>query len=363
MVEAKSFSFSAKKGSAVLQLEEKRKGFDGFILLETKCSVWLANVVGEAMVAQRKDFARMCRDGERVFKVRLGSNNASSFLEVAVFVEGSRKGVIRILEGRGGWGWQRFAEELRSLVVHLLETALPEVSVANAEQVGRSLSATDVVAVPLGGLKSPVSDYSLEAIKSLAMEFLARVKAEVDRIIFFGLGLKVDATRDIRRRLGWVLSRLGLKPKLLFGFKLTRRRTPRFSVASRIDSNASVVWAPVSISSQGKGETSLEKTPVARESLAIIDAGFVLMSCSQELRSASTKGVEESPVPMGSTQIVLETILTATEAADISEKMSLEFALALEVAQSPIPMGSTQIMPETILTSTEAVNLPSPELA
>jgi hypothetical protein len=47
----------------------------------------------------------MCRDGERVLKVRLGCNKAGCFLEVAVFVEGSRKGVIRIPEGRGGWGW------------------------------------------------------------------------------------------------------------------------------------------------------------------------------------------------------------------------------------------------------------------
>ena len=137
-VEAKSFFFSAKKG-AVLRLEEKRKGFGGFILLGTKCTVWLADVVGEAMVAQRKEvFARTCRDGERVLKVRLGSNKAGCFLEVAVFVEGSRKGVIRIPEGRGGWGWQRFSDELRSLVAHLTETDLPEISVAHAGEVGRS---------------------------------------------------------------------------------------------------------------------------------------------------------------------------------------------------------------------------------
>jgi hypothetical protein len=54
-VEAKSFSFSAKKGNADLQFEEKRKGFGGFILLGTKCSGWLADVVEEAIEAQRKD--------------------------------------------------------------------------------------------------------------------------------------------------------------------------------------------------------------------------------------------------------------------------------------------------------------------
>jgi hypothetical protein len=139
VVEAKSFFFSAKKGSTVLRLEEKRKGFGGFIL-------------GEAMVAQRKeDFARMCNEGERVVKVRLGSNTTGCFLKVAVFVEGSRKGVIRIPEGRGGWGWQRFADEVRSLVVLPMETTLPEVSVETTGEVGSVPSATIVTVVPPGG--------------------------------------------------------------------------------------------------------------------------------------------------------------------------------------------------------------------
>ena len=125
---------------------------------------------------------------------------------------------------------------------------------------------------------------------------------------------------------------MGLKPKLLFGSKLRGRHKPRFSVASRIDSNADVVWASVSVSGQGKGETSPEKMPVARESPAIINVGSILMGCSQEMRSTSTERVEESPVPMGSTQIVPEMILTTTEAADIPEETSPEFALALEAA-------------------------------
>ena len=39
----------------------------------------------------------------------MGSNKAGCFLEVAVFVEGGWKGVIRLPEGRGSWGWQRLA--------------------------------------------------------------------------------------------------------------------------------------------------------------------------------------------------------------------------------------------------------------
>jgi hypothetical protein len=113
-----------------------------------------------------------------------------------------------------------------------METDLPEISVANkAGEVGRSPLVAVVAAVPPRGLKSPVleaqaqhrrpsPDCSLEAMKSLAMVFLVRIRAEIDRVIFFGLGLKVNATRDIRNRLGRVLTRMDLKPKLLFGSKL-----------------------------------------------------------------------------------------------------------------------------------------------
>jgi hypothetical protein len=43
---------------------------------------------------------------------------------VAVFVEGGWRGVIRLPEGRGGWGWQRFVDKLRILVANLVEKAL-----------------------------------------------------------------------------------------------------------------------------------------------------------------------------------------------------------------------------------------------
>ena len=102
-VEAKSFSFSAKKGNAALRLEEKRKGFGGFIFLGTKCSGWLADVVEKAIEAQRKDgFARLFQDEVWVLKVRIGSNKAGCFLEAAVFVEGDRRGVISLPEGCEG---------------------------------------------------------------------------------------------------------------------------------------------------------------------------------------------------------------------------------------------------------------------
>jgi hypothetical protein len=105
-VEAKSFSFSVNLGKSVLHLEEKRKGFGGFIALGIKCSDWLADTAEEALESQRKeDFAKSFRDKVRVLKVQMGSNKAGCFLEAAIFVEGGRKGVINLPEGRGGWGW------------------------------------------------------------------------------------------------------------------------------------------------------------------------------------------------------------------------------------------------------------------
>jgi hypothetical protein len=48
-VEAKSFSFLAVLGKSVLRLEEKCKGFSGFIFLGVKGSDWLADTVEEAL--------------------------------------------------------------------------------------------------------------------------------------------------------------------------------------------------------------------------------------------------------------------------------------------------------------------------
>jgi hypothetical protein len=68
------------------------------------------------------------------------------------------------------------------------------------------------------------SDYFMEAMRILAMEFLGKVRAEVDWVIFFELGLKIKASRDIRKRMVWAFSRLGLKPKLILGLNLRGRR-------------------------------------------------------------------------------------------------------------------------------------------
>jgi hypothetical protein len=97
-----------------------------------------------------------------------------------------------------------------------------------------------VLVAPLGGLKlaygeALVSDLGrwfstsgatclTELLRSLAMEFLAKMRVEVDHILFFGLGLKLNVSRDVRKRLGQVLSWLGLKHKLIFGRCQTKRK-------------------------------------------------------------------------------------------------------------------------------------------
>ena len=62
-VEAKSFLFTANLGKSLIRLEEKRKGFGGFLSLGIKLSDWLADMVEEAFESQGKeDFARSFRD-------------------------------------------------------------------------------------------------------------------------------------------------------------------------------------------------------------------------------------------------------------------------------------------------------------
>jgi hypothetical protein len=213
-----------------------------------------------------------------------------------------------------------------------------------------------------------------------------------------------------------VLSRLGLKPKLLIGRTKYKRKAsglvlrPKLlakpkagngatesevvldgpEVSEKTSEKASET-APASVGQSGSSELccsgeipseseeiapemdpALAPVPVPgkdalnRSSPETIVGVSVLLGCTQIVPAtslnpipvgspwSSTEGVVESLGPMGSTQIVPGTILTATEAADLPEKTSPEFALVLEVAQSP---PASQIVPETRLTSTEGVEV------
>jgi hypothetical protein len=80
---------------------------------------------------------------------------------------------------------------------------------------------------------------SMVALRTLVMEFLRKFRAEVDRVICFGLGFRVKASRDLRRRMGWVFARLGLKSKVQFGCKMTGRCKPRARIKAGLDRGVS----------------------------------------------------------------------------------------------------------------------------
>jgi len=63
-----------------------------------------------------EDFAKSYCEVEKVLMVRGAGNKADYFLEVAVYVEGGRNGIIWLPEGLGGWGWRRFVGELCRLL-------------------------------------------------------------------------------------------------------------------------------------------------------------------------------------------------------------------------------------------------------
>ena len=108
------------------------------------------------------------------------------------------------------------------------------------------------------------------------MEFLAKLRFEVDRILFFGLGLKIKATRDIRRRMVQALSRSGLKPKILVG----RRKHKRMA--------SGLVLRPKS-----------RAKPKARDDRAT-DPVLGLLSCNEQVSAiepVTAKDSEEAPVP------------------------------------------------------------------
>jgi hypothetical protein len=116
-VEAKSFRLSAKSGCPNLRLEERRKGFVGYIYASVQCSEWLVETVESAIQAQvKEEIAKTFREGDKAMMVHGGGNKAGRFLEVSFLAVGGRKGVIWLPEGRFGNGWRRFAGELRRLL-------------------------------------------------------------------------------------------------------------------------------------------------------------------------------------------------------------------------------------------------------
>jgi hypothetical protein len=113
-IEAKSFCFTAKDGFPDFRLEEKRKGYVGAILVSPPASNWLVDSLEEAcLIPVKVDFAKSYREEGKALMVHRGGNKVGRFLQVGIYVEGGRKGVICILEGQSGNGWRQFVNELR----------------------------------------------------------------------------------------------------------------------------------------------------------------------------------------------------------------------------------------------------------
>ena len=115
-IEAKSFCFLAKKGFPDLRLEERIKGFIGFIFASKQCSSWLVDTM-EVASQVKDEIAKSSHEGDKVLMVNGGVNKAGRFLEVSVYAKGSRKEVLWLPEGRYGRGWRCFAGELYLMLV------------------------------------------------------------------------------------------------------------------------------------------------------------------------------------------------------------------------------------------------------
>jgi hypothetical protein len=260
-------------------------------------------------------------------------------------------------------------DELRILVANLVEKALPVVHAdidgevgctANVGVVGcASCSKSSVMDAQarmsvLGSSLWQLPDGMMEALRCLANDFLVKVRAEVDRILFFGLGLKVDASSAIKRRMGQVLSRLDLKPKLLFGFKWRRRRRP-LAVLSRFKKNADVVRVPNLFSGQGEGEEEASSEEVlvvsALESEADGSNGISVLPAPSPTSSVSL------PSPVSSLTITASQPLSLAFAGSSNEPRSL--SVTLTQTPSPEPSGFVDFSEGS--ESISASDLPVPE--
>jgi hypothetical protein len=294
-------------------------------------------------------------------------------------------------------------DELRGLLAQLIAKELPEDFVVNAGVGGSALSFTNVLAAPLGDLKpyaveAPISVEErsnlgstlargggvelMATLRRLTMEFLRKIRVEVDRVICFGLGFRVKASKELRKRMGWVFSRLGSKPKFHFGRELRggggggRKprplvKGPRVKAGSgQGDALKEFVSAlpETNRTSPAAYSSNLAVLEVAQCSPAMINAGFGLMGSlnSPELAQISPVGVEENPALIGSNQFVSETLISSSEFVQIVPVGVEEIPhLIEEMPDTRVLLELGQISPENTQTATVGVsiNLQTSELA
>jgi hypothetical protein len=87
----------------------------GYIFASIQCSSSLVDTM-EAVSKMKDDIANSCHEGDKVLMVHGGVNKAGRFLEVSVYAEGGRRGVLWLPKGCYGQGWRHFAGDLRLML-------------------------------------------------------------------------------------------------------------------------------------------------------------------------------------------------------------------------------------------------------
>jgi hypothetical protein len=96
------------------------------VSLGLPCAVWLVATVEVALRNTRiKDFVKSFWEVQQVLIFRRGENKAGRFLELVVYAEGDRQGLILLLEGCDRRGWARFAGDLARWWLLLKPRLLP----------------------------------------------------------------------------------------------------------------------------------------------------------------------------------------------------------------------------------------------
>jgi hypothetical protein len=123
LVGSKSFALSVLEGASVLRMEEKRQGFYCTVVLSIQCSAWFALMMESLLgFPGDQEFIKSFREGSKILIACRVGNKDGRFLKAVAYGLGGRRGIILILEGRGGWGWHKFFGELRKASDFLFAT-------------------------------------------------------------------------------------------------------------------------------------------------------------------------------------------------------------------------------------------------
>ncbi|KAB1201117.1 hypothetical protein CJ030_MR0G005030 [Morella rubra] len=118
-VEAKDFQVSVSDRGVVRWSDWSRKSHSA-ISFGRYGVVWLVNLASKLLgAAVDQDVILKFNEGSRAFLAQRCANKSGRYVVVIEFGEGRRRGVVMVLEGRGGAGWKALAECFQGVVDHL----------------------------------------------------------------------------------------------------------------------------------------------------------------------------------------------------------------------------------------------------